>query len=102
MITYSQATLREFGDGQHLIAYVEVNHPVYKRIRNFKRVAFEVPYYNLKDKGKVIGYDFYFDYKNKYDRRDVRARLEKLLAVKLDKFREPPPVPTFNEVYLVN
>lgn len=102
MKIYNQVTLREFGDNKHIVAYVEINHPVYKRIRNFKRVALEVPYYNLKDKGKVIGYDFYFDYKNKYDRRDVRARLEKLLVVKLDKFREPLPVPTFDEVYLAN
>lgn len=85
MITYNQATLREFGDGQHLVAYVEVNHPVYKRIRNFKRITLEAPYCNLKDKAKCIGFDFYFNYKKNSDKTRVRARLEKLLGIKLEK-----------------
>lgn len=85
MTTYNQATLREFGDGQHLVAYVEIKHPAYKRIRNFKRIMLEVPYCNLKDKAKCIGFDFYFDYKKNHDKVATRARLEKLLGVKLEK-----------------
>ena len=85
-MTYREARLREFGDNKHIVAYVEINNPIYSRIRKFKRVTAQVDYYNLKDKGKVIGSDFYFDYRSGGNKTATKNRLEKLLGVKLEGF----------------
>lgn len=85
MITYNQATLREFGDGQHLVAYVEVNHPGYKNISDRKITVNKVAYYNLKNKSKVVGYDFYFKFNSVRNKNLLRKSLEKSLNVKLER-----------------
>lgn len=85
-MTYDKAHLRELGDNKHIVAYVEKNNPAYCRIKKFKRVALQVPYFDLGDKGKVIGGDFYFCCKDKYDRREVKNRLECLLGTPLERF----------------
>ncbi len=87
MTTYNDASLREFGDDIHMVAYVEVNHLVYSRIKHFKRIVNQVDYFNLKDKGKLIGSDFCFDYHRHGDKGRIRVRLEALLGVKLEPFR---------------
>lgn len=82
-MTYDKAHLRELGDNKHIVAYVEKNNPAYSRIKKFKRVALQVPYFNLRDKGQLIGGDFYFCCKDKYDRREVKKRLGRLLGTLL-------------------
>lgn len=88
MKSYKGISLREFGDNKHMVAYVEINHPVYSRIRKFKRVTAQVDYYNTKDKGKVIGSDFYFDYRTGGNKTATRNRLEKLMGVKIEIFEK--------------
>lgn len=81
----SDASLREYGDGQHIVAYVEVDHPAYQRIRGFKSVVNVVPYFDTKNKGKQIGADFYFNYRKTSTYYDVRTRLEALLGVEIER-----------------
>lgn len=86
LMTYDKAHLRELGDNKHIVAYVEKNNPAYSRIKKFKRVTLQVPYFNLKDKGQLIGGDFYFDYKAGNNKTATRKRLEKLTGVKFERF----------------
>jgi hypothetical protein len=77
------ASLREFGDGQYIVAYVEVDNPAYQRIRHFKSVVREVPYFDTRNKGKQIGTDFYFERKNRPG--EIIKRFEALLGVRIEK-----------------
>lgn len=86
MTTYNEASIREFGDNKHIVAYVEVDNPAYQRIRHFQRVMLEVPYFDTKNKGKQIGADFYFDYRKNNDKGRARKRLENILGVKMESF----------------
>ena len=80
-----EASLREYGDSKHLIAYVEVDHPAYDSLKRSKRVAWTSRYYDTNNEGRLMAQDFAFRYTNSSDKRDVRNRLEKLLKVKLQK-----------------
>lgn len=83
---FNQASLREFGDNQYIIAFVEKEHPAFEAIKQIKRICLTIPYFNLKSKNKKpVACDFYFQPKNKYDKRAVCSRLEKLLGVSLEK-----------------
>ena len=81
--TYDEASLREYGDGQHLIAYVEINYSAYDSLKRSKSVNWTSDY---RFKGKLIAKDFAFEFQNSSDKRDIKKRLEKLLKTKLEKY----------------
>lgn len=82
------ASIREFGDSQTIVAYVEVDNPAYQRVRHLKKMTLEVPYFDTKNKGKQIGCDFYFECKTgRRQCKSITRLLERMLGVKVEKFR---------------
>lgn len=57
--------------GEHLVAHVETEHPACKTIIGFVE---RVPYHNLKEKGKIVAYDFYFR-----NTQEIKRKLQKML-----------------------
>lgn len=85
---HEDCSLREYGDGQHIVAYVEVDHPAYQRVRHFKSMVREVAYFDTGDKGKQIGADFYFYYGVRPSvYRRIKAKLESILGVEIEPAR---------------
>lgn len=66
------ANLRDLGE--HVVAHVEIEHPACQTLIGFVQ---RVPYHNLKQKGKIVAYDFYFR-----NTREIKRSLEKMLKEK--------------------
>lgn len=56
--------------GEHLVVHVEVEHPACQTIIGFVE---KIPYRNLKQKGQIEAYDFYFR-----NTLEIKQSLEKL------------------------
>lgn len=69
-------TIRDFGDGRHLVAHVPTGHPSIAAIR--PAAVWVRRYYDLRRGAKVCAYDLFFAYGD--DRAQVEAWLTGILA----------------------
>lgn len=80
-MAWQDVAIREYGDGQHLVLYVEAGHPAFDRLSKSNGCAFSQNYYHRRySLTKPVAKDFFFRYGNSNPKRQVLKRLQKILS----------------------
>ncbi len=78
---WQDASIREYGDNERVVLYIEKDHPAFDRLKKTNGYEFANSYYHGSySQLKPVAADFYYQYSDSNPQRQVVQKLRRILT----------------------
>jgi len=78
---WQEASIREYGDNQHVVLYVEKDHPAFARLKQGNGYEYSQHYYHGSySLAKPVAVDLFYQYGDSNPKHRVKEKLRRILT----------------------